>query len=65
MNHWDKIERPGVFLVNGHVAYPAFAVFDVPKDQERGNENHGSKVIVLPFDRDLEALTNSERRTTN
>ena len=50
VNHWDKIERPGVFLVNGHVAYFTFAVIDVPKDQERGNDNHGSKVIVVPFD---------------
>jgi hypothetical protein len=62
VNHWDKIERPGVFLVNGHVAYFTFAVIDVPKDQERGNDNHGSKVIVLPFDglafdRDLETFT--------
>ena len=62
MNHWDKIERPGVFLVNGHVAYFTFAVIDVPKDQERGNDNHGSKVIVVPFDgvafdRDMESLT--------
>ena len=50
VNHWDKIERPGVVLVNGHVAYFTFAVLDVPKDQELGNDNHGSKVIVVPFD---------------
>ena len=50
VNHWDKIERPGVLLEKGHVAYFTFAVLDVPKDQERGNDNHGSKVIVVPFD---------------
>jgi hypothetical protein len=50
VNHWNKIERPGVFLENGHVTCFTFAVLDVPKDQERGNDNHGSKVIVVPFD---------------
>jgi hypothetical protein len=50
VNHWDKMERPGVLLLNGHVAAFTFAVLDVPKDQELGNDNHGSKVIVVPFD---------------
>ena len=50
VNHWDKIERPGVLLDDGHVAYFTFAVLDVPKDQELANDNHGSKVIVVPFD---------------
>jgi len=50
VNHWDKMERPGVVLVNGHVAAFTFAVIDVPKDQELGNDTHGSKVIVVPFD---------------
>jgi len=62
VNHWNKIERPGVFLENGHVACFTFAVLDVPKDQERGNDNHGSKVIVVPFDgvafdRDMQNLS--------
>ena len=50
VNHWNKIERPGVFLENGHITCFTFAVIDVPKDQERGNDNHGSKIIVVPFD---------------
>ena len=50
MNHWDMMERPGGVLLNGHVAAVTFAVLDVPKDQELGNDNHGSKVIVVPFD---------------
>ena len=59
VNHWNNIERPGVFLEDGHVAYFTFAVIDVPKAQELPNDNHGSKVIVVPFDgvafdRDLE-----------
>jgi len=50
MNHWYKIERPGVLLENGHVTHFTFAVLDVPKDQELGNDTHGSKIIVVPFD---------------
>jgi hypothetical protein len=50
VNHWNKIERPSVVLENGHVAYFTFAVIDIPKEQDLGNDGHGSKVIVVPFD---------------
>ena len=50
VNHWEKIERPGVLMENGHVTHFTFAVLDVPKEQEKGNDTHGSKVIVVPFD---------------
>ena len=50
VNHWNNMERPGVYLENGHVACFTFAVIDVPKAQDRGNDGHGSKVIVVPFD---------------
>jgi hypothetical protein len=61
VNHWDKIERPGVVMEDGHVTHFTFAVLDVPKNEERGNDTHGSKVIVVPFDgealdRDLEKV---------
>lgn len=61
VNHWNKLERPGVYLENGHVVAVTLAVIDVPKEQNRGNEPHGSKVIVVPFDgaaldRDLQKL---------
>jgi hypothetical protein len=70
VNHWNNIERPGVFLENGHVAYFTFAVLDVPKAQEFPNDNHGSKVIVVPFDgvtfdRDMENLVKAERQKGN
>lgn len=60
VNHWEKVERPGVLLENGHVTHFTFAVLDVPKDDEKANDTHGSKVIVVPFDgaaldRDLQA----------
>ena len=64
VNHWDKIERPGVLIENGHVTHFSFAVLDVPKNEERGNDTHGSKIIVVPFDgaaldRDLQTLSNA------
>lgn len=37
VNRWDKLERPGVVL-------------DVPKQEEKGGDRHGNKVIVIPFD---------------
>ena len=50
VNHWNKLERPGVYLENGHVVAVTLAVIDVPKDDEKGNDGHGSKIIVVPFD---------------
>lgn len=50
VNRWDKLERPGVVIEDGHVVAVTLAVLDVPKDEERGDDNHGSKVIVIPFD---------------
>ena len=66
VNHWNKIERPNVFMENGHVAYFTFAVIDVPKDQELPNDDHGSKIIVVPFDgaaldRDLEKFATGSK----
>jgi hypothetical protein len=59
VNRWIKLEQPGVHLENGHVAAVTLAVIDVQKEQQNGNDGHGSKVIVIPFDgaaldRDLE-----------
>jgi hypothetical protein len=50
VNHWNKMERPGVYIENGHVAAVTLASIDIPKEQDRGNEPHGSKVLVIPFD---------------
>jgi hypothetical protein len=50
VNHWHNLERPGVLIENGHVTCFTFAALDVPKEQEKGNDTHGSKVIVVPFD---------------
>lgn len=37
-------------MENGHVKYFTFAAIDVDKDQHVGGDNHGSKIIVAPFD---------------
>jgi hypothetical protein len=50
VNHWNKMERPSVLLENGHVAAVTLAVIDVPKEDEKGNDGHGSKIVVIPFD---------------
>jgi hypothetical protein len=62
VNHWNKMERPNVYIENGHVTYITLAVIDIPKEEEKGNDGHGSKVIVIPFDgaaldRDLQPTT--------
>lgn len=50
VNNWYKIERPGVFMQGGHVTAFTFAVIDVDKTLDLANDNHGSKIIVVPFD---------------
>lgn len=50
VNHWNKMERPGVYLENGHVVAVTLAAIDVPKEEDHGNEPHGSKVLIIPFD---------------
>jgi len=50
VNRWAKLERPSVYIENGHVTAITLAVIDVQKEQENGNDGHGSKVIVIPFD---------------
>jgi MYXO-CTERM domain-containing protein len=51
VNKWYKMERPGVVMDNGHITHFTFAVADVDKNNQiPANSNHGSKVVVLPFD---------------
>ncbi len=62
VNRWYKYERPGVFLENGHVVAITLCVVDVAKEEQKGNDGYGSKIIVIPFDgaaldRDLQAAT--------
>ena len=50
VNHWAIMERPGVLVEDGHVTHITLASINVPKAQDRGNDNNGSKILVLPFD---------------
>ena len=50
VNHWNKLERPNVYMENDHVVAMTLAAIDVAKDKDLGNDSHGSKVIVIPFD---------------
>lgn len=51
VNHWFKMERPQILVQNGLVTHVTFAVADVNKDNQiPAGSNHGSKVIVIPFD---------------
>jgi hypothetical protein len=50
VNHWHKMERPGVLVENGHVVALSLAVMDTSKGEQKGNDGHGSKIIVVPFD---------------
>ncbi len=52
VNHWNKLERPNVYMEDGRVIAMTLSVIDVPKDLEKGNDAHGSKIIVIPFDHD-------------
>jgi hypothetical protein len=51
VDHWYKMERPGVVVESGLVTHVTFAVSDVDKNNQiPAGSDHGSKVIVVPFD---------------
>ncbi|MGA2507714.1 MAG: glycoside hydrolase family protein [Chitinispirillaceae bacterium] len=49
VNHWAHIERPRPYMENGHVVAFTFAAINVEKANDLGNDQNGSKVIVVPF----------------
>lgn len=49
-NHWTKLERPNVYVEDGTLKAVTFAVIDVEKEEDFGNDDHGSKIIVVPFE---------------
>jgi hypothetical protein len=51
VDHWYKMERPNVVVENGLITHVTFAVSDVDKNNQiSAGTDHGSKVIVVPFD---------------
>lgn len=62
INDWEFIERPTAYVdeETGHVTHFIFSVIDVHKGRDRENDNHASKIVVVPFDgkafdRDMQA----------
>lgn len=49
-NNWTKLERPNVYIEDGQLKAFLFAVIDVQKEEDHGGDDHGSKVIIVPFD---------------
>ena len=49
LNHWYNMERPNVYMENGHVTHFTFAVSDINKNGTNPAPT-SSKVIVIPFD---------------
>lgn len=47
---WYTVQRPTVYMENGVVKAFNFSVIDVFKGKDLANDNHGSKIMVLPFD---------------
>jgi hypothetical protein len=49
-SQWQNVERTGVVLENGHLTHVTWAVTDSEKMTLPAGSNHGSKIIVVPFD---------------
>jgi hypothetical protein len=43
VNHWHKLERPGVLLENGHVIALTFAVLDTPKETQEATTDTAAR----------------------
>ena len=66
LNDWEFIERPTAYLENGHVTHFNFSVIDVHKGRDGASDNHGSKIVVVPFDgvafdRDMRKVVEKEQ----
>ena len=44
------MERPTAYVDDGHVTHFIFSVIDVHYGGDGANDNHASKIVVLPFD---------------
>jgi len=49
-NYWKCIQRPTVYVENGHPVLFHFSVIDSGKGGDTGNDNNGSKIVIVPFD---------------
>ncbi|MDZ8120012.1 glycoside hydrolase family protein [Pontiella agarivorans] len=65
VDEWYIVQRPTAYTEDGHITHFNFSVIDVTKGGDRGNDQHGSKIIVVPFDgeafdRDMQAVVAAE-----
>ena len=66
INNWKKIERPNVYIEDGTLKAMTFAVIDVQKEVDFGNDSHGSKIVVVPFSgKSLKTFANQENPLKN
>ncbi len=49
-NRWSTVQRPTVYTEDGLVKCFNFSVIDVHKGRDRGDDDHGSKIVIVPFD---------------
>lgn len=49
VNRWTKLERPNIYVEDGEIKAITFAVIDVQKEEDHGDDQHGSKIVVVPF----------------
>ncbi len=52
VNNWYTVQRPTVYVEDEKIKAFNFSVIDVHKGWDGGNDNHGSKIMVVPFDGD-------------
>lgn len=50
VNRWATVQRPTVYLENGHVTHFNFSVIDSTTGGDGPHDNNGSKIVVVPFD---------------
>ena len=55
--------KDNVYMENGEVVAFTLSVIDVPKDRDLGNDAHGSKIVVIPFDNDALCRFDSDPNT--
>lgn len=66
VNKWTIVQRPTAYVEGGHVAAFNFSVIDVNKGEDCPDDNHGSKIVVVPFDgeafgRDMKKIVAAEK----
>ncbi|WP_143525119.1 glycoside hydrolase family protein [Labilibacter marinus] len=67
---WFTVQRPTVYTENNEVKAFNFSVIDVHKGDDAGNDENGSKVMVVPFDgaafgRHMRNLVDTEHKTAD